>query len=86
MAEEIQNAHTDETDGRTDASVSNAIRYLDSSTDYREHLTDRLQPTSLEVGGFITQDESLRLAWDRVLNLCLIAILACLILLLAPRT
>lgn len=86
MANEIQNARAQETYRLTDAFVLNDIRYLDSSTDYREHLTDALQPTSFQKGNFTMQDVGLSLAWGKLVNLSLIALLVCMILLLAPRT
>jgi hypothetical protein len=86
MAEKIQNERTKETNGQTDASVLNAIRYLDSPTDYRELLTDALQPTSFQKVGFNMPDEGLSIAWGRLLNLSLIALLVCMILLLSPRS
>jgi len=81
MAYQIRKTHTKAAQEYADASVLSAIRYLDSSTDYRECLRDEKQESD-----FIVLDNSRGQAWRTLRDLALIAFLVSMILLLTLRT
>jgi hypothetical protein len=67
------------------ASVWNAIRYLDSPTDYREHLPDLAHSAPLQESGFVLLDNP-KLGWNELRKGILIIILLCMILVLLLRS
>ena len=69
---------------QTAASVWNAIRYLDSPTNYREHLPYMARSASLHGGEFVLLDVP-KYGWSTLGKLTLIIILVCTILLLLLR-
>lgn len=60
---------------QTDASIWSAIRYLDSATDYREHLASKARPIPPEQGEFVLLDDSSQMPWASLWKLTIIAIL-----------
>lgn len=70
---------------QTDASVLRTIRYLDSPTDYREHLPRESHFGPSAESDFIVLDNSRGQAWHRLRDMALIAFLVSMILLLALR-
>jgi len=80
MAYQIRKTHTKAAQENADTSVLSAIRYLDSSTDYRECLRDGQQESD-----FIVLDNSRGQAWRTLRALALIAFLVSMILLLTMR-
>lgn len=70
---------------QTAASVWNAIRYLDSPTDYREHLPDMARSAPLREGEFVLLDNPEQ-GWTRLRKGILIIILVCMLLVLLLRT
>jgi len=69
---------------QTAASVWNGIRYLDSPTNYREHLPYTARSASLHGDGFVLLDVP-KFGWSTLGKLTLIIILAGTILLLLLR-
>jgi hypothetical protein len=69
---------------QTAASVWNAIRYLDSPTDYREHLPYMARSASLHGGEFVLLDAP-KYGWLALGKITLIMILVCTLLLLLMR-
>ena len=69
---------------QTPASVWNAIRYLDSPTDYREHLPYMAGVAPLHWGELVFLDAP-KYNWATLRKLSLIFILGCIILLLLLR-
>ena len=69
---------------QTAASVWNAIRYLDSPTNYREHLPYMARSASLHGGEFVLLDVA-KFGWPTLGKLALITVLVCTILLLLLR-
>jgi hypothetical protein len=69
---------------QTAASVWNAIHYLDSPTDYREHLPYLARSTPLQGSEFVLLDAP-KQGWATLRKLSLIVILVCMILLLLLR-
>jgi hypothetical protein len=69
---------------QTAASVWNAIRYLDSPTDYQEHLPYMARCASLHRSEFVLLDVP-KHGWSTLGKISLIVILACTILLLLLR-
>jgi len=72
-------------DFQTATSVWNAIRYLDSPTDYREHLPYVAHAAPLQESELVFLDAP-RYGWTMLRKLILIVILGCIILLLLLRT
>jgi len=72
-------------DFQTATCVWNAIRYLDSSTDYREHLPYVAHADPLQGSELVFLDAP-RYGWATLRKLILIVILGCIILLLLLRT
>ena len=70
---------------QTAASVWNAIRYLDSPTDYREHLPGLAGSAAHEESEFVLLDNSEQ-GWAGLLTGILVIILVCVILVLLLRT
>jgi len=85
MADRIQDPRTREPEHQTDAFMPNAIRYLDSPTDYREYLPQAGRSLRLQESEFITLDDLPDYVRARLRNFTLIAILFCVILLLLLR-
>ena len=81
MAYQIRKTHTKAAQENADASVLSAIRYLDSSTDYRECRRDGQQESD-----FIVLDGSRGFDWRGLRDLTLIALLVSIILLLTMRS
>ena len=71
---------------QTSASVWNAIRYLDSSSNYREYLFCAERQASLEENELIFLDDFRKDYWIRLRNVSLTAGFACLALLLALQS
>lgn len=69
---------------QTAASVWNAIRYLDSPTDYREHLPCLARSAPLQESQFVLLDNSEQ-GWASLHKSILVIILVCMILLLLLR-
>jgi hypothetical protein len=69
---------------QTAASVWNAIRYLDSPTNYREHLPYMARSASLHGSEFVLLDVA-KYGWSTLGKLTLIIILVCTMLLLLLR-
>jgi len=69
---------------QTAASVWHAIRYLDSPTDYQEHLPYMARSASVHGGEFVLLDVP-KYGWATLRKLTLIVILVCIILLLLLR-
>ena len=80
MAYQIRKTHTKAAEEHADTSVLSAIRYLDSSTDYRECLRGEKQESD-----FIVLDNSRGFDWRGLRDLTLIALLVSIILLLSLR-
>jgi hypothetical protein len=85
MAHRNQQTRMGQLELQTAASVWNAIRYLDSSTDYRELLPHRSCSAPLQEGEFVLLDAS-KQGWATLLKLALIIVLICIILSLLLRT
>jgi hypothetical protein len=66
---------------QTAASVWSAIRYLDSPTDYREHLPRKARSAPPQENELVLLDTSAH-GLARLRNLTLIVLLVCLVLLL----
>lgn len=66
------------------ASVWNAIRYLDSPTDYREHLPYMTRSAPLPAGELVLLDAP-QYGWATLGKLILVVIFLCMILLLLLR-
>lgn len=83
MADGIQNAQLG-ANRLTNAAVWSAIRYLDSCTDYREHLPQMSQQTHSREMQSATIDRMP--ASSALLRLAVLAILACIVLLILFET
>jgi hypothetical protein len=79
MADRVQQTWMRLIESQTHVSVWNAIRYLDSPTDYREHLTHKSRFAPLQGGEFVLLDAP---GWTTLLKLTAIIVLLCTILLL----
>lgn len=86
MADRLQETHGKAAEEQTDASVLSAIRYLDSPTDYREHLPREPHFGPSAESDFVVLDNSAGLSRRGLRDFALIAFLVCMILLLALRT
>jgi len=84
MAHRNQQTRMGQSELQTAASVWNAIRYLDSPTDYREHLPYMARSASLQGSEFVLLDV-VKFGWPTLGKLTLIIILVCTILLLLLR-
>ena len=85
MAHRNQQTRIGQSELQTAASVWNAIRYLDSPTNYREHLPYMARSASLQRGEFVLLDVP-KYGWSTLGKLTLIIIiLVCAILLLLLR-
>jgi hypothetical protein len=73
-------------EGQTSASVWSAIRYLDSSSNYRECLSRKDLPASLEETELILLDDLCKDSWVLLRNVTLTAGLACLALVLLVQS
>jgi hypothetical protein len=82
MADGIRKNRTKEAEWQTDASVCNAIRYLDSPTDYREYLQGERHTGSFAENDFIVLDDTSGFDWSGLRDLTLIAVLVSILLLL----
>lgn len=71
---------------QTSASVWNAIRYLDSPSNYREYLSFPERPSFFEASELILLDDLRKDCWIRLRNVSLTAGFACLALLLALQS
>jgi hypothetical protein len=71
-------------EAQASASVWNAIRYLDSPSNYREYLPYTARSASLQENEFVLLD-TLKQDWGQLRKLMLIVILLCTILLLLLR-
>lgn len=69
---------------QTSASVWNAIRYLDSPTDYREHLPYMARSAPLQASELVLLDAPTH-SWAALGKFILIVILGCMVLLLLLR-
>lgn len=85
MAHQNQQARMGQLELQTAASVWNAIRYLDSPTDYREHLPHLGRYASLQEGAFILLDNPEQ-GWASLRKGILIIISVCMLLLVLLRT
>ena len=81
MADQIRKHATGETEGQTDAFVWNAIRYLDSPTDYRESLRGPLPQSD-----FVLLDNNSGQVWGTLRDVAVITFLVSIIVLLLLRT
>ena len=84
MAHRNQQTRTGQSELQAAAFVWNAIRYLDSPTNYREHLPYMARSASLQRGVFVLLDVP-KYGWSTLGKLTLIIILVCAILLLLLR-
>lgn len=84
MAHRNQQTRMGQLELQTAASVWNAIRYLDSPTDYREHLPYLARSAPLQESELVFLDAP-RYGWVTLRKIILIAILSCMILLLLLR-
>lgn len=85
MADRIRKNATREAEWQTEASVWNAIRYLDSPTDYREYLPGERHTGFLAESDFVLLDNSSGFNWRAARDLALMALLVSIILLLTLR-
>lgn len=85
MAHRNQQTRMGQLELQTAASVWKAIRYLDSPTDYREHLTYLARSAPLQGSELVFLDDP-KYGWPTLRKLILIVILGCMILLLLLRT
>jgi len=83
MADRIQSNETREVERQTKSSDWNAIRYLDSPTDYREYLHGAL--FGLLRNDFVVLDNSSGQVWRRLRELTLMTLMGSIILLLLLR-
>jgi hypothetical protein len=83
MADRIQKNETREAEWQTKASDWNAIRYLDSPTDYREYLRGAL--LALLNNDLEVLDNSSGQVWRKLRDLTLVTFLGSIILLLILR-
>jgi len=81
MADQIRKHETGATELQTDAAVWNAIRYLDSPTDYREYLRGPLQQSD-----FVLLDNDSGQVWGTLRDVAVITFLVSIIVLLLLRT
>jgi hypothetical protein len=84
MDHRIQQTRMGQLEAQGSASVWNAIRYLDSPSNYREHLPYTARSASLQENEFVLLD-TLKQDWGKLWKLMLIVILLCTILLLLLR-
>lgn len=84
MANKNQQTRTGQLELQTPASVWNAIRYLDSPTDYREYLPYMTRYTPLKAGELVLLDAPIY-SWATLGKLLLIVTFLCMILLLLLR-
>ena len=84
MADRIQKNETREAEWQTKASDWNAIRYLDSPTDYREYLRGAF--LALLNNDFEVLDNSSGQVWRKLRDLTLVTFLGSIILLLVLRS
>jgi len=85
MAHRNQQTRMEQLEFQTAASVWNAIRYLDSPTDYREHLPYVAHAAPLPGSELVFLDAP-RYSWATLGKVIFIVILGCMILLLLLRT
>jgi len=85
MADRIQKNATREAEWQTEASVWNAIRYLDSPTGYREYLPGERHTGSFAESDFVVLDNSSGFDWRVLRDVALFALLVSIILVLALR-
>lgn len=86
MADRFQHARMEELDKETDEFVWNVVCYLDSPTDYREHLPHSRQPISVPKGELVMLDEVPRYVRTWLWSITLFAIVVCVILLVVLRS
>jgi hypothetical protein len=84
MAHRNQQTRMGQLELQTAVSVWNAIRYLDSPTNYREHLPYMARSASLQRDEFVLLDVP-KYGWSTLGKISLIVILVCTILLLLLR-
>lgn len=84
MADRIQQTWMGQIESQTSVPVWNAIRYLDSPTDYQEHLPHRSRSDPLQGSEFVLLDTP-KFGWASLQKLTLIIVLVCTILLLLLR-
>lgn len=84
MADEIQ-ARMKQLDKELDAFIWNAVRYLDSPTDYREYLPRSGHPASAQQSQLVMLDDVPRHVRSGLWIMTLAVILICLILLVLLR-
>jgi hypothetical protein len=85
MAHRNQQTRMGQPELQTAASVWNAIRYLDSPTNYREHLPYLAYSAPLQESEFVLLDNP-EMRWTSLRKGILIIILVCMILVLLLRT
>jgi hypothetical protein len=85
MARRNQQTRMGQLELQTAVSVWNAIRYLDSATDYREHLPHLARSAPLQESEFVLLDAP-KHGWAMLWKLTLLIVLVCTILLLLLRT
>ena len=84
MADRTKQTWMGPIESQTPVSVWNAIRYLDSPTEYREHLPHRSRSAPLQGGEFVLLDTP-KQYWATLQKFTLIMVLVCTILLLLLR-
>lgn len=84
MAHRNQQTRMGRLELQTTASVWNAIRYLDSPTDYREHLPYMTRSAPLQAGELVLLDAP-RYSWPALGRVIFIVIFGCMMLLLLLR-
>jgi len=85
MADRTQHARADLADWQTSAAVWNAVRYLDSASDYREYLPKPGGPVCLPQSEFVILDDG-QFSWAKLCVVALIAGVICTTLLLWLRS
>ena len=84
MAHKNQQTRMGQLELQTAASVWNAIRYLDSPTDYREHLPYMARSARLQASELVLLDAP-RYSWPALGRFIFIIIFGCMMLLLLLR-
>jgi hypothetical protein len=84
MRERTWHTRTETEDREMDVAIWRAVRYLDSSTDYREYLPDSGQAFGLPKSEFVTLDNE-QFDWGNPWVITVIAMLAGIVLLLWVR-
>ena len=85
MADRIQRRRTEAADLQSDVAMWNAVRYLDSSTDYREYIPSSGRPPFFPKSEFVTLDHG-QFNWSKLCVAIVVTVFVCTILLLWMRS